>query len=168
MRSSLQTKCNEWRNCTTMVQNVQRWAGEQMFTMKSKVVSRPSVVSDDLVQSVVILGSESHGTHDHILLCQIQDFSNPEGQVPVFISPPNHIGPVKPPGTGFPFRHLLWLSGIRWRYLNPPKCGELPIFKVKVKVKVTLQLAVYRQSVLLGVKPLRPTTRDFFSTELMQ
>jgi hypothetical protein len=26
--------------------------GEQMFTMKSEVVARPSVVSDDLVESV--------------------------------------------------------------------------------------------------------------------
>jgi hypothetical protein len=35
-----------------MVNNVQRWATEQMFMMKSELVSQPSVVSDDLVQSV--------------------------------------------------------------------------------------------------------------------
>jgi hypothetical protein len=29
-----------------------RWVGEQMFTMKSEMVSQPSVVSDVLVQSV--------------------------------------------------------------------------------------------------------------------
>jgi hypothetical protein len=39
--------------------------------------------------SAVILGSESHGTHDHILLSQIRDTSNLEGQFPVFISPRN-------------------------------------------------------------------------------
>jgi hypothetical protein len=33
---------------------------------------------------------------------------------------------------------------------------------VNVKVKVTLRLAVYRQSVLLASSPLRPTTRFFF------
>jgi hypothetical protein len=35
-----------------MVYNVQRWPGEQMFTMKSEVIGRPSVASDDLVRSV--------------------------------------------------------------------------------------------------------------------
>jgi hypothetical protein len=35
-----------------MVQNVQRWAGEQMFTMKCEVFGRPSAVSDDLIQNV--------------------------------------------------------------------------------------------------------------------
>jgi hypothetical protein len=28
-------------------------------------------------------------------------------------------GPVIPPGTGFPFCRLLWLTGLRWRYSNP-------------------------------------------------
>jgi hypothetical protein len=31
------------------------------------------------------------GAHDHILLSQIRDFSNLEGQVPVFISPKNRV-----------------------------------------------------------------------------
>jgi hypothetical protein len=35
-----------------MVQNIRRWPGEQMFTMKSEAIGPPSVVSDDLVQSV--------------------------------------------------------------------------------------------------------------------
>jgi hypothetical protein len=39
---------------------------------------------------------------------------------------------------------------------------------VKVKVKVTLRLAVYRQSVRLGVKPLDTHDQTFsFSTELL-
>jgi hypothetical protein len=29
-------------------------------------------------------------------------------------------GPVTPPDTGFPFRRLLRLAGVRWRYPNPP------------------------------------------------
>jgi hypothetical protein len=44
--------------------------------------------------SAVILGSESRGTRDHILLSQIQDF---------------------------PFCHLLRLAGIRWRYSTLPR-----------------------------------------------
>jgi hypothetical protein len=41
----------------------------------------------------VILGSESSGTRDHILLSQIRDF---------------------------PFRRILRLAGLRWRYSTPP------------------------------------------------
>jgi hypothetical protein len=39
---------------------------------------------------------------------------------------------------------------------------------VKVKVKVTLRLTVYRQSVRLGVKPLETHEEIFFSTELLR
>jgi hypothetical protein len=35
--------------------------------------------------SAVILRSESRGTHDNILLSQIRDFPNSEGQDPVYI-----------------------------------------------------------------------------------
>jgi hypothetical protein len=35
-------------------------------------------------------------------------------------------GQVTPPGTGFPFHRLLWLTGISWRYSNPPPCGDPP------------------------------------------
>jgi hypothetical protein len=34
----LRPKYNEWRNCKTMVWIVQRWDGEQMFTIKSEMV----------------------------------------------------------------------------------------------------------------------------------
>jgi hypothetical protein len=47
---------------------------------------------------------------------------NLEGQVPVFI----------PPGTGFPFRHLLRLAGLQWRYSNPPPRGVPPWPEFKV------------------------------------
>jgi hypothetical protein len=46
-----------------------------------------------LVLGSVIFGSESRGTRDHILLCQIRDF---------------------------PFRHLVRLAGLRWRSWIPP------------------------------------------------
>jgi hypothetical protein len=48
--------------------------------------------------SVVIFGSDSHGTRDHNLLSQIRDF---------------------------PFRRLLRLVGLRWKYSIPPPqpCG---------------------------------------------
>jgi hypothetical protein len=41
--------------------------------------------------SAVILMSESLGTHDHILLSQIRDSPNLEGQVSAFISPRERV-----------------------------------------------------------------------------
>jgi hypothetical protein len=60
--------------------------------------------------SALILRSESRGAHDHtiftrILLSQIRDSPNLEGQVPVFISPRNRVArlypqaPPSPPTT---------------------------------------------------------------------
>jgi hypothetical protein len=50
--------------------------------------------------SAVILGSESSGTHDHILLSQIRDSRNLEGQVLVFISPRNRVARLYPQELG--------------------------------------------------------------------
>jgi hypothetical protein len=69
--------------------------------------------------STVILGSESRGTQDHILLCQVWDSPNLERQVPSIFIPQEQGVPVIPPGTGFPFSRLLRLAGLRWRYSNP-------------------------------------------------
>jgi hypothetical protein len=41
--------------------------------------------------SAAILRSQSRGTYDHVLLSQIRDSPNLEGQVPVFISPRNRV-----------------------------------------------------------------------------
>jgi hypothetical protein len=61
--------------------------------------------------SAVILRSESRGTDDHILLSQIRDSPTWRARFPQ-----KQDGPVIPPGTGFPFRCLLRLAGLRWRY----------------------------------------------------
>jgi hypothetical protein len=50
--------------------------------------------------SAVILRSEYHRTHDHILLCQILDSPNLEGQVLVFISPRNRVVRLYPQALG--------------------------------------------------------------------
>jgi hypothetical protein len=47
----------------------------------------------------------------------------PEGTGPRIYIPQEEGGPVIPPGTGFPFRRLLLLAGLWWRYLNPPSRG---------------------------------------------
>jgi hypothetical protein len=48
----------------------------------------------------VILRFESRGTHDHILLSEIRDFPNLEGQVPVFIYPSDRVVQLYPQAPG--------------------------------------------------------------------
>jgi hypothetical protein len=48
----------------------------------------------------------------------------PGGPGPCSYVPQWQGGPVITPGTGFPFRCLLRLAGLRWRYSNPPPRGE--------------------------------------------
>jgi hypothetical protein len=50
--------------------------------------------------SAVILGLESRGAHDHILLSQIRDSPNLEDQVSVFISPRNRVAQLHPQTLG--------------------------------------------------------------------
>jgi hypothetical protein len=50
--------------------------------------------------SAVTLWSESLGTRDHILLSQIRDSPNLEGQVPVFISPRKRVVQLYPQALG--------------------------------------------------------------------
>jgi hypothetical protein len=70
--------------------------------------------------------------------------------------PQEQDDPVITRGTGFPFSRLLRLAWLRWRYsITPPR--------KQVKVKVTLRLAVYRQSLRLGVKPFGTHDQIFFS-----
>jgi hypothetical protein len=47
--------------------------------------------------SAIFLGSKSLGTRHHTLLSQVRDF---------------------------PFRRLLWLTGLQWRYSTPPPYGK--------------------------------------------
>jgi hypothetical protein len=51
------------------------------------------------------------------------DYPNLEGQVPHIYIPQEQGGADIPPGTGFPFRRLLRLAGLRWRCSNPPPHG---------------------------------------------
>jgi hypothetical protein len=44
----------------------------------------------------------------------------PGGPCPSIYIAQEQGGPVILPGTGFPFRHLLRLARLRWRYSNPP------------------------------------------------
>jgi hypothetical protein len=42
--------------------------------------------------------------------------------------PQEQDGPVIPPGTGFPFRRLLRLAGLRWSYSTAPPHGILRVY----------------------------------------
>jgi hypothetical protein len=53
-----------------------------------------------VLASGVIIGSESRRTQDHILLSQIRDSPNLEGQVTVFISARNTLAKLYPPELG--------------------------------------------------------------------
>jgi hypothetical protein len=83
--------------------------------------------------SAVILGSESRGTRDNILLPQIRDSPNLEGQVPVFITPRNRVAQLYPQALGSLFVASYDSQGY-------------------VKVKVTLWLTV-SQTISHGVEP---------------
>jgi hypothetical protein len=56
-----------------------------------------------VLASAVILGSDCRGTHAHVLLSQIRDSPNLEGQVPVFISPRNRVAQLYPQAQGSNF-----------------------------------------------------------------
>jgi hypothetical protein len=47
-------------------------------------------------------------------------FLQPGGPGPRTYIPQEQGGPVISPGTAFPFRRLLRLAGLRWRYSTPP------------------------------------------------
>jgi hypothetical protein len=69
--------------------------------------------------SAIILRSESRGTHDHILLSQIPDSPNQDGQVPVFISLRNRVAQLCPrhwvPFSSPPYDSQDYGGGIRTR-----------------------------------------------------
>jgi hypothetical protein len=66
---------------------------------------------------------KSRGTHDHILLPQIRDSLKPGELGTRIYIPQEQGGPFIPAGTGSPFRRLIRLAGLRWRYSNPPTHG---------------------------------------------
>jgi hypothetical protein len=53
-----------------------------------------------ILANTVILGFESRGSRDHILLSEIRYSPNQEGQVPVFISPRKRVAQIYPQALG--------------------------------------------------------------------
>jgi hypothetical protein len=75
-----------------------------------------------IICSAVTHWIEPRRTHNHILLSYMR-LLQPGGPGPHIYILQEHGGPVIPPGTGFPFRRLLRLAGLRRRYTNPPPHG---------------------------------------------
>jgi hypothetical protein len=70
--------------------------------------------------------SKYRGTQDHILYFQLLRLPEPGGTgLRIYIAQ-GHGGPVIPLGTGFPFRLLLRLAGLRWKYSYLPPHGLYP------------------------------------------
>jgi hypothetical protein len=83
-----------------------------------------------VLTNAVILGSESHGSHDHhILLSQIREFPNLEGHVHVFISPRNRVAQLyaQPLGSFFVASYDFQCYGGGGGYSTPaPSGGSQP------------------------------------------
>jgi hypothetical protein len=85
-----------------------------------------------VLASSVILGSESRGIRDYILLSQIRHSPRHGGPGARIYNPQEQGGPVIPPDTVFPFHSLLRLAGLQLRCSNlPPEAptdSELLVF----------------------------------------
>jgi hypothetical protein len=79
-----------------------------------------------VLASAVILGSESRGTHDHILLSQIWDSPNLEGLVPVFISPRNRVALLYPQTLGSLFVSSHDSQGYGWSIRTRLHAAKIP------------------------------------------
>jgi hypothetical protein len=118
--------------------------------------------------SAVIFESESRGTRDLILLSHVRDSPYLEGQVLLFMSPRNGVVQLyrQTLGSLFVFSYDYdYGGGIRTRL----HARLFHSFRVRIRasvgVRVTLRLAVYRQSLRLGAKPLEYHNHIFFLTE---
>jgi hypothetical protein len=74
--------------------------------------------------SADIFGSESRGTHDHILLSQMRDSPDLEGQVRIFISPRKWVAQLYPQALGSLFVALYDSKGYGGGIQTLPNCAH--------------------------------------------
>jgi hypothetical protein len=91
---------------------------------------------------------ESRRTHSHTLLSHLR-LPPPGWPGPRIYIPQEQSGPVISPGTGFPFRRLLRLAGIRRKYSNPSPHGAVAN-KVKSRSKSNSKSKLYCDWRLVG------------------
>jgi hypothetical protein len=90
------------------------------------------------VANAVIVGSESCGANDHILLPQIRDSPSVEGQVPVFTFPRNRMNQL--------YRQALGSFSVACYDSHGYGGGIRTCLHSGIRVRVTLRVAVYCQS----------------------
>jgi hypothetical protein len=113
------------------------WCGALSLTRER--VCRLQLLS--VLASAVIFGSWVPRDSWPYFTVSDSRFPQHEGPGPCIYIPQEQGGPVISPGTGFPFRRLLRLTGLRWRYSNPPPRGVCSELKVKVMLRPTVQPA---------------------------
>jgi hypothetical protein len=94
---------------------------------------------------------------------------NLEGQVPIFVSQ-DQDGPVILPGSGYPFRSLLRLAGLQWKYSNRPPHGLVRTGSLRVQIWTRNFPSTKQECYLLetfGVQRLRESdsSNSFFETK---
>jgi hypothetical protein len=100
-----------------------------------------------VLASTAILGSESRATHDHTV--PDSRLPQPGGPGPRIYIPQEQGGPVIPPGTGFPFRRLVQLAGLWWRYSTPPPHGFHLVWRIYLWLKEVMMHFYKRPDVTL-------------------
>jgi hypothetical protein len=138
-----------------------RWFGQSLLVLSNHLglTTRFSLLSDScgfvnvehsLFERTGLLFTIAAGTSQHShslariprdswLYFTVSDLRLPQpgGPGPRIYIPQEQGGPVIPTETGFPFRRLLRLAGLRWRYSKPPSRGVL--FNVRVMLRLTVQ-----------------------------
>jgi hypothetical protein len=94
----------------------------------------------------------SRRTNNHILLSHLR-FLQPGRPGSRIYIPQEQDGPVKPPGTGFPFCRSLRLGGLWWRYSNPPPHMWEPPTIANVMLITRPQSQVCSNTGVTGHKP---------------
>jgi hypothetical protein len=78
-----------------------------------------------LLASAVSLRPEFRGAHDDFYCLRFETPPTWRDRSP-YLYPPGTGWPSYTPGTGFPFRRILRLAGLRWRYsIQPPHGNSL-------------------------------------------
>jgi hypothetical protein len=142
---------------TTVRQSRARWCGALSLTRER--VCRLQLLL--VLASAVILGSESRGTREHILLSQIRDYRNLEGQAPIFIYPRNRVAQLYPHALGSLF-FAITTHRATVEVFEPASARGPVRQRLEREIRLTLRLAVYRKSVRLGAEPLKIHGQIFF------
>jgi hypothetical protein len=112
-----------------------------------------------ILASALILRSESRGTHDHILLSQIRDSLNLEGQIPVFISPRNKVTRLYP--TEFiPLRTGSMLVACLWS-------GYIAFARTIQKPSLSTGFLLLRSYPLPRIRIYRAVTKQWLSSPVI-